>query len=402
VIEHPAYDLNIVRAMFPITKQITYLNHAAISPIPTPTQVVMAQAADRLAHDPMSFYAPKPGDPLSNPFVEFSTEVAGLINAAELHEIVPVSTTSAALNLIAQAINWQAGDNIVFADIEFPSNAYPWMVLERRGVECRLASPVNGGATLAAFDSLVDDRTRLITVSALQFLTGHRTDLAALGAYCRARGILFAVDAIQSAGHIPLDVQAMQIDILAAGGQKSLMATPGLGFLYVRDAVCDTMQPNIVGPTGVEDWEHWIRYDLTPRKGALRFILGTPNVVGIFALIESVRFLRKLGVENIDAWTQHLSQVAIQDLTGRGYTVITPTDPALHGPIVTFRVGDPHDLDRATDQAAHLLKHLFANNIHVTRHWDAAGAPHLRISTHCYNTEDEVRRVGAVLEEAPL
>jgi selenocysteine lyase/cysteine desulfurase len=248
-------------------------------------------------------------------------------------------------------------------------------------------------------EPLVDRHTRLIAVSAVQFLTGHRADLRALGAFCRERGILFAVDAIQAAGHIPIDVQAMQIDILAAGGQKSLMGLPGEGFLYVRDEVCDRMDPGFVGPNATADYEHWLHYDLTPRAGALRFLMGTPNLVGMVVLIESIRFLRQLGLPNIEAWTWHLSQVALEDLVERGYTVITPTDPACLGPIVTFRVGDPDDLHAADAQAVALIETLRANQIRVAKHWDARGRPHLRISSHCYNTEDEVRRVGAVLED---
>jgi cysteine desulfurase/selenocysteine lyase len=397
VITHPVYSLDDVRQTFPISQHLAYLNHAAISPIPLPAQQAMVAAAERLAADPMSFFGPD--SPWGDLSATFSTEIAGLIHAADPHEIVGAVSTSAALNTVAQAIDWQPGDNIVFADIEFPSNVYPWMVLERFKVECRLAPPEDGGASVEVFEPLVDRHTRLVAVSAIQFLTGHRADLGALGAFCRERGILFAVDAIQAAGHIPIDVQAMQIDILAAGGQKSLMGPPGQGFLYVRDEVADRMRPGMVGPNGTVDHEHWLRYDLTPRPGALRFLMGTSNIAGMVTLIESIRFLKSLGVPNIDAWTRHLSQVAAEDLVARGYIVITPSDPAHLGPIVTFRVGDPDDLETADRQANGMLRHLKANHVRVAKHWDAHGTPHLRISSHCYNTEDEVRRVGAVLED---
>ncbi|MBN1200300.1 MAG: aminotransferase class V-fold PLP-dependent enzyme [Anaerolineae bacterium] len=395
----PAYDLEAVRRSFPIAQRLTYLNHASIAPVPTASQEAMDAVTGRLGSDPQSLFVGAAGDPLGNVFVTFSSEIAAHINAADPREVVGVMSTSAGINTVAQAIDWQPGDNIVFCNVEFPSNVYPWMVLERRGVECRLAPSDNGGLTVEAVDALADANTRLVAVSAVQFLTGHRADLVALGAYCRARGILFVVDAIQAAGHIPIDVQAMQIDVLVAGGQKSLMGPPGQGFLYVRDAVCAGMLPGMVGPTAVEGWEHWLHYDLTPREGAARFMMGTPNIAGMFGVLASVRFLRELGIEHIDAWTRHLSQVAIEDLVARGYDVITPTDPARHGPIVTFRVGDPNDMQQAESQAAAMLAHLAANDVRVSKRQDAAGWPHLRISTHCYNTENEVRRVGALLEE---
>ncbi len=399
MITTPAYSLDQTRAAFPIVERLTYLNNAGITPMPLPAVQAMQRATAWLADDPMAFFTPGFDTGYGDVFATFSQEMAMLISAAHPHEVVGIQSTSSGLNAVAQAIDWQPGDNIVLADVEFPSNVYPWMVLERRGVECRLAPADGGGATVEALNALVDERTRLIAVSAVQFLTGHRADLAAIGAYCHAHGILFTVDAIQAAGHIPVDVEAMHIDILACGGQKSLMGPPGQGFLYVREAVADRMLPGIIGCNATDGWEHWLKYDLTPREGALRFMMGTPNVSGMVGLIESVRFLRGLGVAHIDAWTRHLSEVAIAGLSASGQHVISPSDPAHLGPIVSFRVGDPTDLPAAEARADDLLGHLAAQGVRMTKHWDARRVPHLRISTHCYNTEDEVRRACAIVED---
>ncbi|MCD4687076.1 MAG: aminotransferase class V-fold PLP-dependent enzyme [Anaerolineae bacterium] len=400
---HLTYDLDAVRQAFPICTTLTYLNHASISPVPAPTKAAMQTVGEWLTTEPGAFFSPTPPPELGNIFVAFNTEVAALINADDMREIVGVQSTSTAINAIAQAIDWQPGDNIVFSRVEFPSNAYPWMSLQRRGVECRIVpDDGSGGPSVEAFVPYVDDHTRVIAVSAVQFLTGHRADLAALGAFCRARGILFVVDAIQAAGHMPIDVQAMQIDVLASGGQKSLMGPPGQGFLYVRQAVCETLQPALIGPNATVDWMFWLDYDITPEYGAQRFMMGTPNLAGMFGLLASIRFLREIGLPHIDAWTQHLSRYAIDDLTALGYTVITPRDAL--GPIVTFRIGDPDPDDTAAMQtadthAADLLAHLTAQGVRLTKHLDARGVPHLRIATHCYNTENEVHRVSAILEE---
>ncbi|MBN2303059.1 MAG: aminotransferase class V-fold PLP-dependent enzyme [Anaerolineae bacterium] len=400
----PAYNLDDARRAFPISERWAYLNHASISPVPLPAQQALIAASERMAVEPLAYFSGA-----ESVFDRFPAAVAQHINAARPVEIAPLPSTSAGLNSVAQAIQWQAGDNVVLCDVEFPSNVYPWLVLERtHGVEIRFAPAYQGGADLETLAPLVDDRTRVLAVSAVQFLTGHRTDLAALGAFCRERDTLFVVDAIQAAGHMPIDVQGLGIDVLACGGQKSLMAPPGQGFLYVREAAAETMQPAFVGPTSVQGWDHWLNYDLTPSEGAFRFGLGTVNILGMIALVESLRFLNGLGLEHIDAWTRHLSQIAIEDLTARGWHVITPTDPVRHGPIVTFRVdapgkpgvpGSPGDLAAADARANALVDHLKAHHIQVMKHWDARKVPHLRISTHCYNTEEEVRRVGATLEE---
>lgn len=413
----PAYALDEVRQAFPICQQLTYLNHASISPIPAPAQALMQIATDLLTRDPGAFFGPHPDPRLGDIFVTFAQAVADLINAASLDEIVGQQSTSAALNAVAQAIDWQPGDNIVFSRQEFPSNAYPWMSLAARGVECRIVPDDGlGGPTVDSLMPYVDSRTRLIAVSAVQFLSGHRADLAAIGAFCRAHQILLAVDAIQAAGHMPIDVQAMHIDILAAGGQKSLMGPPGQGFLYVHKDLAERLRPALIGPNATVGWEFWADYDISPREGALRFTMGTPNVIGMVGLTASIRYLLGLGLGHIDAWTRHLSTIAAAELSARGYTVITPVHPSLtaqpasaaapptFGPIVTFRVHNPDPADRdalraADEDASALMNRMSARGVRLTKHWDARGVAHVRISPHCYNTEDEIRRVCAILEE---
>lgn len=394
----PAYSLKSVRAAFPIAEQMTYLNHASIAPIPYPVQDAIQQAAEQLTLDPAWAFMPA-GNPPADLFTRFSTEMARYINAADPHEVVPLTSTSGGMNVLARAVNWSPGDNVVMCDVEFPSNVYPYMALAGQGVELRLVPADQGGLSLSALEQGVDDRTRVVVVSSVQFLSGHRADLAAMGAFCRQRGILFMVDAIQSAGHIPIDVQAEQIDVLLAGGHKSLMGAPGAGLLYVREEAAERMRFSTIGSNAVEGWEHWLRYDTTPRRAALRFMMGTPSMIDMVAVLESTRFLCSLGVANIDAWTSHLATVAIEDLNERGYDVITPRDPALHGPIATFRVaGDT--LDDAKKTASDTMDALKAAKIRVTKHLDTEGWPHIRLSMHCFNTEDEVLRVGATLEAA--
>lgn len=396
----PAYSLGAARQAIPIAEHLTYLNHASISPLPRPTLEIIHQAADRLASDPASFFMPGPG-PLADIFTRFSAELCDFINAERPHEVVPLTSTSGGMNILARVVDWSPGDNVVMCDVEFPSNVYPFMALAGQGVELRLVPADQGGLSLAALERAADRRTRVVVVSSVQFFTGHRADLAALGAFCRARDILFVVDAIQSAGHIPIDVQAEQIDVLLAGGQKSLMSAPGAGLLYVREAAAERMKFLSVGANAVEGWDHWLRYDLTPRSAAQRFFMGTPSILDMIALLTSVRFLRGLGVANIDAWTSHLTALAIHDLCARGIEIVTPEDPALRGPIVTFRV-PAADLAQANATAASYLDALNAAQIRITRHLDAAGWPHIRVSPHCYNTEDEILRVGAVIQEIRL
>jgi cysteine desulfurase / selenocysteine lyase len=382
------YDLQHLRETeFPLSNATIYLNHASISPLPQRTRRRMEWAVSRLADQPSHHFMHE-GKPAMDSFAE---EIAATIHAAQALEIVPITTTSAALSAIALAIDWQPGDNVIFCEVEFPANAFPWLSLTAEGVEVRVAPALQGGLTLTAVEPLVSHRTRLIAVSAIQFFTGHRTNLAALGAFCRNRGILFVVDAIQAIGHMKIDVQAMNIDVLATGGQKSLLAAPGTGFMYVREAVCDTMRPRIIGPNATVDYLHWLDYNMTPLPGAQRFSAGTPNLVGIFGAMESLALIRELGVEAIDHHTTLLASESMKLLAERGYELTTV--PGEHGPIVTFKSGLTVP---ATDA---LIAYLAENKVSVVKHLDRAGVPYVRLSFHCYNRIEEVYQLMALLDQ---
>lgn len=379
------YDVEALRQTeFPLSADEIYFNHASISPLPQRTLRKVEWAALQLAAQPTTFFMEEvvPASELMR------AEIASLIHAAGLEEIVSITTTSAALGAVALAIPWQEGDNVLFCEAEFPSNAFPWLALEREGVEARRVPAVNGGLTLEALAPLVDERTRVVAASAIQFFSGHRTNLAAIGTFCREREIIFVVDAIQAIGHMCFDVQAMNIDVLATGGQKSLLAAPGSGFLYVRAGLARQLQPYPLGPNATVDYQHWLEYDLTPRPGAGRFGMGTPNALGILSVRESVRLLKELDVVAIDRHTTGLAAEAIAMLQRLGYDVVTPPG---HGPIVTF---DPRQDDKAADA---LVSYLAAHGVTISKRWDATRKPYLRLSLHAYNTPEELHRFEELL-----
>ena len=382
------YDIEqLRREEFPLSQEYIFFNHASVSPIPIRTKNRMIWATEKLAENPWHFF--QDDVPLLNEQIR-ATAVA-YINADNEREIVPITSTSMGINGIAQGIDWQTGDNVVFCDSEFPANAYPWMVLDRYGVDVRLATAVGGGLELSALKPLVDENTRLVAVSAIQFFSGHRADLQEIGNFCHENGTLFIVDAIQAIGHMPIDVQAMHIDALVTGGQKSLLAPPGIGFMYIREAFAETLTPRYIGGNATKDFLHWLNYDMTPLPGAHRFASGTSNVVGLSGLQASLGLLQELGVANIGAHTAHLGDVAIERIEAIGYDVITPRQA--HGPIVTFKSG------KTVEQTDETINQLRAKNINVVKHLDAPGTPHIRASFHAYNTVEEVERFVQILQK---
>ena len=381
------YDIEQLRRdEFPHSAEFAYLNHAGIAPLPQRTKRETQQAIERLSNNPTDFF----GKYASPAFEALYASIARHINAASPGEIVAATSTSAALNAIAQAVEGQPGDNILFCDLEFPSNAYPWMSLARDGVEARRVPSDNGGLTLARVEQYADGHTRAVAVSAVQFFTGHRADLTAIGRFCRQNNILFIVDAIQAIGHMTFDVQAMNIDVLATGGMKSLMALPGTGFLYVREAVAEATRPRLIHGNSTVDYIHWLAYDLTMQPGAGRFASGTPNVAGLLSIAPSLKLIAELGPDNIDAHTTALTRYTGEALKREGYEIITPLDAA--GPILTFRSRyDSETTDR-------LVSYLEQNRVVVCKHLDAGTDAYIRVSFHCYNIAEEVDRFMEALQ----
>jgi selenocysteine lyase/cysteine desulfurase len=260
------------------------------------------------------------------------------------------------------------------------------MNLQRTGVEARCIPNDGGGLTVDALKRYADGHTRVVAASSVEFLTGFKNDLQALGIWCREHGAYFVVDAIQSLGAAPLDVQACQIDFLACGGPKWLMGPLGQGFIYCRHELLDGLKPPFAGSLSVVGWEDWRAYDLTFLPDAQRFEIGTPNLVGQVGLLAAVRFLMEVGIQAIERWTLHLTDLLIEDLQGRGYNVASNPEKKRRSAIVSFNV--PGDVDEAFQKLADAKVVISKREQYI------------RVSPHCYNTEAEITRVGDILGNA--
>jgi selenocysteine lyase/cysteine desulfurase len=369
-------DVKTLRTVFSVTNYCAYLNHAATAPLPDPVRGAMCEfIADR----GVWFERKQRYERLSD---DLRAVLARLINAVP-EEIALVQNTSTGLNIIANALPLEPGDNVIFCDMEFPSNVYPWMNLQRRGIKARCTPHDGGGLTVEALEAHADARTRVVTVSSVEFLTGFKSDLQALGAWCRERGAYFVVDGIQSLGVSPLDVRACQIDFLSCGGPKWLMGPKGQGFLYCRRELLDQLVPPFAGCLSVVGWEDWRDYNLTFLPDASRFELGTRNGVGQVGLLAAVRFLMEIGIPAIERWTLHLTDLLIEDLRRRGCDIASNLDPKRRSAIVSFSV--PGDAEET-------FQRLADAKIVVSKR-----EQYIRVSPHCYNTEEEIARVGEVL-----
>ncbi|RMG51370.1 MAG: aminotransferase class V-fold PLP-dependent enzyme [Acidobacteria bacterium] len=361
-----------IRALFPVTREYIYLNHAAIGPLSTP--VVKAMQAYLIE-------ASREGSlkwPIWMKEAEGARQRAAQLIGAQPHEIAFMRNTSDGLAAIANGLDWRPGDNVVACDCEFPANIYPWMRLATRGVELRLAHERDGRIALDDLFALVDDRTRVITVSFVQFGSGFRMDLGAIGAFCRERRILFVVDAIQGLGALSLDVHRDRIDALSADAHKFLLGPEGIAILFISERLLDRIEPTVVGWTSVKyDFDRLLDYRLEYRDGAARFEPGSLNTIGVRGLRAALDLLLDTGIERIESYLLGLTEYLAEGLRAKGYHLVSSRRPGEASAIVCCT----HERYRASELCQRLAERRIITSHRLGR---------LRISPHFYNTREEI------------
>lgn len=376
--ESPSGDLlrdrEFLVAEFPIKKTRSYLNNASIGVVPT-------SAVERVA----SFYDEVQTTGRNNypQWCDFADgqakdQIAQLIGA-EPSEVAFTKNTTEGILTVANGLRWRPGDNVIIPDIEYPSNVYPWMKLRSRGVELRWVANRSGAILGEDIKELIDDRTRLVSLSATQFSNGHRQDLAELSEICHARGVLIHLDGIQWVGALAMDVSRHGIDFLSVGGHKWLLGPIGTGFFYCRTSALELIDPPNVGYHSVDKPAEHMDYDLIYRAGAGRFEEALVNFPGIWGLHAAVALQLRIGTKAIEAHITNLIREAADGLRSKGYEIVTPANQNISG-ILSFRhpAVDPEPtVTRLRDAAVDIASR--------------GGA--LRISPSYYNDRNDIERL---------
>jgi selenocysteine lyase/cysteine desulfurase len=370
-------ELSEYRDEFPIVKNSSFFNNAAISA--PPMRVVNAVSALMLQFGSEGFIH----YPEWMKMVERTRALfARLINAAPA-EICFTGNTSEALSMVAGGISWKPGDKVIVPVPDFPSNVYPWVNLERSGVEVCFLQKSEGRFGVSDIEGILRPGTRLIAVSSTDFTTGFRCDLEELGAFCRRKGILLCVDAIQSLGAIPFDVKSCGVDFLACGGHKWLLSTMGIGALFVSGDANDLLRPTKVGWHSVENEENFYNLELKLKTDARRFEPGTLNLAGITALGTSLEMLLEIGIERIFARISDLNGIISSELEKRDLKVISSMEPGNRSGILSF----------VPDDAGRLFRHFLKRRVLAAQRGNA-----VRLSPHFYNNESDVERLFEALD----
>mgnify|MGYP005850464275 CR=1 FL=1 len=323
--EQPLWDR--YRPEFPVTEHLTYLNHAAVAPLVRPA----ARAMQRLAEDACQYGSLHYGEWM-DAYAGLRQATASLLNASP-GEIAIVKNTSEGIATVANGIGWRPGDKVVAFREEFPANFFPWKRLEARGVRVEWLSIYD---SLDSIDRAVRG-ARLLAISFVNYLSGHRVDLDTVGEICRRHGCLYFVDAIQGLGAFPVDVRSAGIHALAADGHKWLLGPEGCGILFVQRDIQDLIEPLEFGWTNVAGYADYASRDMTLRSDAGRYECGTLNTIGCFGLRASIEFLLGVGIGRIAPAVLERSRQIAAGVEQRGYEVLRGWNERTASGIVSFR-----------------------------------------------------------------
>ena len=370
-----------IRSLFPVTETYIYCNHAAVSPLSTRVRDAMTGLVDDVTrHGSVHFFD------WVDTYEKARQSAARLVNATA-RELAFMRNTSEALSTVANGLDWREGDNVIASAVDFPANIYPWMRLEReRGITLKLAPERDGRIDADELLSLVDDRTRIVSLSWVQFSSGFRADLPTIGRFCRERGVIFMIDAIQGLGGLHLDVERDYVDAFAADAHKYLLGPEGIALLYVSDRILERVKPTTVGWMSVENWQDHLSYDLTYRDGALRYECGSLNTAGVYGLGAAIDLFLEVGAAVVEDYLLSLSDALAAGLEAKGYRVFGSRRRGETSGIVTCS----HD--------RHTPKELY-HRLSAQRIVTAPRAGRLRISPHFYNTRDELKALIEALPE---
>jgi selenocysteine lyase/cysteine desulfurase len=377
-----ASDLTRYRQEFPHTRDgILYLDHAAVSPMSHRVRGKIDSYLNQVQREKINNYF----DTLSLAR-DVRTAFARLVHASP-ERIAIVKNTTDGMLLLARGYPWQPSDRVLLHRLEFPSNVYPWYDLKPFGVAIDFLDTPLGRVTPAVIEPAIQDRTRLVAVSWVQYLSGYRNDLRSLARWCHERGILLAVDAMQGVGALKLDVQATGVDFLAAGSAKWLMGPQGIGFVYLTEDLQSRLHPPHLGWHSRIDFLDFHAYDQPLKPDANRFEFATPFSLGVWGVAGALELLLEAGPEPIERRILALTDTLATGLTELGLELVTDrSTPAVKSGIVTVRHPRP-------ERNREIFQELTAANIFISLRSDC-----LRFSPHFYNTEEEIATLLARLE----
>ena len=366
------------REQMPVCDKWVFLDHAAVAPLSMKAKNAMVRWVSDQSENGVAC-----GSHWLRT-VEQARRAAATLIGSHVDEIAFVKNTSEGLAMIAEGVRWKAGDNVISVQEEYPANVYPWLNLQRRGVGFKRIPLRDGRIVIEDLSSAMDARTRLLTISFVEFATGFKNDLKRLAYLCQERNVLFCVDAIQGLGVFPIDVQKVPIDFLAADGHKWLLGPEGAGILFCRKKHFDQLDLVNVGWNSVVGSNNFSTIDYRLKPTAARWEGGSNNIAGIAGLGASLEWLLTIGIEQISERVIQLTDLLCTRLQDLGGTLVSSRRTGEKSGIVS--------VSWPTLNARSLRHYCWENHVLLS-----VRAGRIRISPHFYNTEEEIELLCSVL-----
>ncbi len=387
-LEPARHDPDRWRGLFPILADTTYLVTHSLGAMPAAVRDKLAAYAEHWAKSGVRAWA----EGWWSAPVDVGNVLAPLLNAPP-GTVVMHQNVSVVEAIVASALDLSGPRNkVVYTDQNFPSVMYVWEAMRRLGarIECVSSegAPEGCGAPTERVLEAIDEETLIVPISHVCFKNSYLQDAAAICARAREVGALVLLDTYQSLGTVPVDVQALGVDMVCGGSVKWLCGGPGAGYLYVRPGLIEELEPRI---TGWAAHEAPFAFETGPQRyaqGPWRLLHGTPAVPSLLAATAGYEIVREVGVATIRAWSVARTEALRADLLARGFRVPSPVDPARRGGTLTVGL--------AEDESGPAFVAALAERGILVDHRPGAG---IRVSPHFYTRADELARFAAELSD---
>jgi selenocysteine lyase/cysteine desulfurase len=371
------------RNLFPITQlknSIIYFNSASAGPLCRPVKKVLDEYYD------YSQYLHYGIDIEAFAALDKIRKLGAKLIGARQDEVGFGFNTGFGLNIAASGLPLKRGDEVLLSDIEFPSNVYPWLALKQQGVKVKFIKSENRFFDIDNFIRAITRKTKLLSLSFVQFFNGYKNDLKKIGTICKENGIYFIVDGIQGCGVETINVHKYNIDIFSSGAQKWLLSPLGTGLFYVKKELQDKLSKPFASWLSVDwgvDFSDLFHYDLPFFKSARQYEMGTYPYAHVFAMKAALELIDSLGVRNIQRHNHDLLDILIDYLNSNGFYEIKSSLENRHrSSILSFTCPEVLTVYRA----------LLTSNI-ICAYREGA----IRVAVHLFNNESDIRQLISVL-----
>jgi len=364
-----------IRAQFPILRDNTYLYNCSQGALCAAVQAGMDAYACSWRQ------APAPWDLWMEKYEEIRVAFAKLINAKP-EEVAVVTSASAGINPIANALQFDGRNGVVMGEFEFPTMGHIWLAQEARGAKVQFLPATGDTIPLAGYEQAIDRRTMIVPLTHLSFVNGFRSDVAAIARMAHSAGAYVFLDGYQDCGTRPLDVKALGVDFYVTGTLKYLLGPPGLGFLYVREELIERLVSPVASWMGQRDVFAFNPKVLDRAPAARRFEGGSPSIPNIYAALPALGFLSGIGLDAVSGQIEKLTRAFLVGVHDLGIAAKTPADSV--GPLVVLRARN----------AALVSGRLAERKILISTRLDG-----VRFAFHCYNNMDDVHAALTALED---